>query len=167
MDQFLGNYSYSQIMAKSDKRLENWPLMQSPLSTITLCCLYVYIVKYFGPQYMKNREPFNVKKLMIVYNFLMIIISILLVYFYGKHGWLNNYSYKCQPVDYSNSYHALGMAKTCYFYYIVKYLEFIDTFFFVLRKKYNQITTLHVIHHGVMPFSVWWGLKFVPGKLFS
>jgi len=152
-------------MAKSDKRLENWPLMQSPLSTISLCLFYVYLVKYLGPQYMKNREPFNVRKLMIVYNFLMVIISALLVYFYGIHGWLTTYSYKCQPVDYSNSYHALGMAKTSYFYYIVKYLEFIDTFFFVLRKKYNQITTLHVIHHGIMPFSVWWGLKFVPGKL--
>lgn len=36
--------------------------------------------------------------------------------------------------------------------------------FFVLRKKNSHISTLHVIHHGVMPMSVWFGVKFTPGK---
>lgn len=37
--------------------------------------------------------------------------------------------------------------------------------FFVLRKKNSHISTLHVIHHGVMPMSVWFGVKFTPGKI--
>ncbi|KFM79053.1 Elongation of very long chain fatty acids protein, partial [Stegodyphus mimosarum] len=32
-----------------------------------------------------------------------------------------------------------------------------------MRKKFNQVSTLHVTHHGIMPMSVWWGLKFTPG----
>ena len=32
-----------------------------------------------------------------------------------------------------------------------------------MRKKYNQISVLHVVHHGVVPFSVWFGVRFVPG----
>jgi len=44
-----------------------------------------------------------------------------------------------------------------------KFLEFADTFFFVLRKKFSHISTLHVIHHGMMPLSVWFGVKFSPG----
>lgn len=40
-------------------------------------------------------------------------------------------------------------------------------FFFVMRKKYDQVTTLHVIHHGIMPLSVWFGVKFTPGKNFE
>ncbi|XP_022816274.1 elongation of very long chain fatty acids protein AAEL008004-like [Spodoptera litura] len=36
-------------------------------------------------------------------------------------------------------------------------------FFFVLRKKFDHVSTLHVIHHGVMPMSVWFGVKFTPG----
>jgi len=36
--------------------------------------------------------------------------------------------------------------------------------FFVLRKKDRHISTLHVIHHGVMPMSVWFGVKFTPGN---
>lgn len=35
--------------------------------------------------------------------------------------------------------------------------------FFVLRKKNNQITFLHVYHHSAMPFWYWLGAKFVPG----
>lgn len=151
-------------MELSDKRVENWPLMSSPLPTMTICLFYVYVVKNLGPSFMKNRPAFQLRGVMIAYNFIMVIISALIVYFYGKAGWLTNYSYKCQPVDYSNSPDAILMAKTSWFYYIVKYVEFCDTMFFVLRKKYDHITTLHVIHHGMMPFSVWWGVKFVPGK---
>ncbi|GIY18352.1 elongation of very long chain fatty acids protein AAEL008004, partial [Caerostris extrusa] len=36
-------------------------------------------------------------------------------------------------------------------------------YIFVMRKKYSQVSTLHVIHHGIMPMSVWLGLKFTPG----
>jgi GNS1/SUR4 family. len=32
-----------------------------------------------------------------------------------------------------------------------------------MRKKYDQVSTLHVIHHGVMPLSTWFGVKFTPG----
>lgn len=57
------------------------------------------------------------------------------------------------------------MASTAYWYYITKFIEFADTIFFVLRKKEDHITNLHVIHHGVMPMSVWWGIKFTPGQI--
>ena len=35
--------------------------------------------------------------------------------------------------------------------------------FFIMRKKFNQVSFLHVFHHGIMPFSWWFGVKFVPG----
>lgn len=45
------------------------------------------------------------------------------------------------------------MASGCWWYYFSKFTEFFDTFFFVMRKRYDQVSTLHVIHHGIMPFS--------------
>lgn len=56
------------------------------------------------------------------------------------------------------------MAETCWWYYVSKFTEFFDTLFFLLRKKNQHVSTLHVIHHGCMPFSVWMGMKFAPGK---
>lgn len=55
------------------------------------------------------------------------------------------------------------MASGCWWYYFSKFTEFFDTIFFVMRKRYDQVSTLHVIHHGIMPVSVWWGVKFTPG----
>lgn len=56
------------------------------------------------------------------------------------------------------------MAATCWWYFLAKFTEFFDTIFFNLRKKTEHVSTLHVIHHGCMPFSVWLGLKFAPGN---
>ena len=38
-----------------------------------------------------------------------------------------------------------------------------DSFFMVLKKKNNQLTSLHVIHHAIMPMVSWIFLKFVGG----
>jgi hypothetical protein len=44
------------------------------------------------------------------------------------------------------------------------YFVFVQLFF-VLRKKNDQITNLHVIHHGLIPVVLWFGLKFVAGTV--
>ena len=55
------------------------------------------------------------------------------------------------------------MASVCWWFYISKILELFDTLFFVLRKKNNQISFLHVYHHATM-FPLWWiGVKWVAG----
>lgn len=82
----------------------------------------------------------------------------------GISGWLTgDYSLRCQPVDYSDRPEVLRMVHASWWYYFSKFTEFIDTIFFVLRKKNNHVSTLHVIHHGCMPMSVWFGVKFTPG----
>ena len=35
---------------------------------------------------------------------------------------------------------------------------------FIARKKFNQVTFLHVFHHGVLPFWWWFGIRAVPGE---
>ena len=31
------------------------------------------------------------------------------------------------------------------------------------RKKYNQVTLLHVVHHGILPLSTFPGVRWLPG----
>jgi hypothetical protein len=102
---------------------------------------------------MENRKPFQLKKVLIVYNFLQVIFSAWLFYLACVGGWFTGYSYRCQAVDYSQSPRALLMASGSWWYFFSKFTEFFDTFFFVMRKRYDQVSTLHVIHHGIMPFS--------------
>lgn len=155
---------YHDIMDnKSDPRVKDWLMMSSPFPTMALSLCYAIFVKRIGPKLMENRKPFELKKTIIVYNAFQVIFSTWLFYEACVTGWMTTYSYRCQPVDFSMNPMALRMARGCWWYYISKFTEFFDTFFFVLRKKFNHISTLHVIHHGIMPVSVWWGLKFFPG----
>ena len=77
------------------------------------------------------------------------------------------------------------MVNVCYLYFLSKFTEFIDTvsitaqtnstilklyncvspsqFCFVLRKKFSQVSVLHVVHHAIMPLSCWIGNRFYPG----
>ena len=112
---------------------------------------------------MKNREPYDLRNLLAVYNGVQVIFSAWIFYTIGRAGWFYDYSFTCQPIDYSHSEFAMRMVHSCWWYYFSKYTEFFDTFFFILRKKMEQVSVLHVVHHGIMPMSVWFGLKFTPG----
>jgi elongation of very long chain fatty acids protein 7 len=48
-------------------------------------------------------------------------------------------------------------------YFIAKLTELLDTIFFVLRKKDNQVSFLHLYHHTVMPMISWGCTKYFPG----
>ncbi|CAB0012652.1 unnamed protein product [Nesidiocoris tenuis] len=146
-----------------DPRTRNWPLMSSPFPTLLICLSYVYLVKVVGPKFMENRKPFQLKNVLIVYNAAQVVFSAWLFYECLMGGWLKDYSLRCQPVDYSNSPTTIRMVHVCWWYYFSKFTEFMDTVFFVLRKKNEHISSLHVIHHGCMPMSVWFGVKFTPG----
>lgn len=147
----------------SDPRVNGWIMMSSPLPTLAICLFYVYFSKVAGPNWMENRKPFNLRNVLIIYNFIQTIFSAWICYEYLMSGWWGSYSFRCQPVDYSYSPSALRMANICWWYYFSKFTEFMDTLFFILRKKSSHVSTLHVIHHGCMPFSVWMGVKFAPG----
>ncbi|XP_055884761.1 elongation of very long chain fatty acids protein 4-like [Biomphalaria glabrata] len=43
-----------------------------------------------------------------------------------------------------------------------KVIELLDTVFFILRKKFKQVTFLHVYHHTMTTFCFWFGARFLP-----
>ena len=151
------------LLESGDPRVQDWPLVRSPLPTLAICLTYAYSVKVLGPHLMKDRKPFELRTPMLVYNFVMIFVSLYLFVIAGQQGWFNgHYNWNCQPVDYSPA--GTAAAWGCYLYYLTKFIEFTDTVFFVLRKKFDHISTLHVIHHGIMPMrSVSFGVPM--GKL--
>ncbi|XP_068898148.1 very long chain fatty acid elongase AAEL008004-like isoform X1 [Tenebrio molitor] len=151
-------------MSFADPRVAQWYMMSSPTLTIIIVLLYIYFVKFLGPHLMKNRKPFQLKKAILVYNLLQVLLSTYIFYEIGMSGWFTGeYSLRCQPVDYSNEPSALRMLHAAKWYYIAKFIDLIDTIFFVLRKKFSHVSTLHVIHHSVMPMSIWFGLRMAAG----
>ena len=46
-----------------------------------------------------------------------------------------------------------------WWYYLSKFLDMLDSIFFLLHKKFGHLSTLHVVHHGIMPVAVWLGMS--------
>lgn len=50
---------------------------------------------------------------------------------------------------------SLGMAKVLYIFYLTKVLDFLDTIFMVARRKWKQLSFLHLYHHTTI-FIIYW-----------
>lgn len=96
--------------SSTDKRVEDWPLVRSPVPTLALCLSYVTFVKLLGPWLMRDRKPFSIRWLMVAYNLTMVVVSTWIFVMLGVYGWFGKYNYCCQPVDYSNSRDAIGVS---------------------------------------------------------
>ncbi|XP_056319840.1 elongation of very long chain fatty acids protein 7a [Danio aesculapii] len=156
---------YDQMMESSDPRTKGWLLMSNPIPQILIIIFYIYFVISLGPKIMENRKPFDLKRVLIVYNIFVVSLSVYMCYEFLMAGWGTGYTFGCDLVDYSQSPKAMRMASVCWLYYFSKFIEMLDTVFFVLRKKPKQVTFLHVFHHSIMPFTWWFGVRFSPGGL--
>jgi hypothetical protein len=56
-----------------DPRTNTWPLVAKPYQGLALLGLYLMFVLKWGPDWMKNRRPFQLDKLLIVYNAIQIV----------------------------------------------------------------------------------------------
>lgn len=153
---------HQRIVDNGDKRTDPWLLVHSPVPVALIFVAYLGLV-WAGPRLMKHRQPVDLKAILIVYNFVMVGLSLYMFLEFLLTSWLSGYSFLCQPVDYSSSPLALRMAKVCWWFFFSKVIELSDTIFFILRKKNNQLTFLHVYHHGTMIFNWWAGVKYVAG----
>ena len=112
---------------------------------------------------MKDKEPYQIKGLMLAYNLFQTVFSLWMFlegwnfYMTGEYNWV------CQPVDYGNSPLAKRALNLAWWYYFSKFIDLADSIFFVARKKFSHLSPLHVIHHGTLPLLCWWGPRFVGG----
>lgn len=114
---------------------------------------------------MKNRNPYNLKWLLAAYNLAQVvacfylIIGILNIDLDAIHFW------KCQSVDYKTNTKAMALLTMTYRTFLLKIIELVETVFFVLRKKQNQVSKLHVYHHTSTATLGWIMVKYSGGGM--
>ncbi|CAF1672360.1 unnamed protein product [Adineta ricciae] len=57
----------------------------------------------------------------------------------------------------------MKITNALWFYFFSKAIEFMDTIFMVVRKRFTQITFLHVFHHSTMLIIWWIVMTWIPG----
>jgi len=153
---------YVWCLSRADPRVEKWPLMASPVPTLMFTLSYLLVV-YYGRHWMKNRKPFSLRFILVPYNLSMCLLNFYIALELAVTQYRKQYSWFCQPVNYSNDPDDIRIAAALWWYYISRLVEMTDTIFLVMRKKKNQLTFLHIYHHSTM-FCLWWiGVKWVPG----
>ncbi|XP_022673354.1 elongation of very long chain fatty acids protein 7-like [Varroa jacobsoni] len=143
-----------------DPRTEGWPFVGNLPSLVILLAGYLYVVKVAGPRWMKDRVPFeNLKPLMRVYNILMVFANAFMLQYILRRTYLGGgYSLYCQGINYvDRSPQTMELLNALYYYTFVRIIDFLDTIFFVLRKKFSHVSFLHLSHHCLVVFIGWYG----------
>jgi elongation of very long chain fatty acids protein 4 len=65
----------------------------------------------------------------------------------------------CATLHSPNKEGEMRVINALWIYFLSKAVEFFDTFFMVIRKKFNQITFLHCYHHSTMVSEIYFILK--------
>ena len=146
-----------------DQRVHsNYPLMSGgPIPIIFIVSVYLYFVRSIGPRLMKEREPYDLKWVLRIYNIFMTAVNF---YIFARVSVLTRYGlnyFGCRQVGYERADNEL--VDLAFLYFATKVIELLDTVFFIVRKKFNQASNLHVFHHGFIAVCVWIYVKIAPG----
>ena len=159
-------YYYDLWHETGDPRIHTFPMMAGgPWPVLGIIAAYVYFVKILGPDLMSTRKPFGLKPLIFAYNVAMVGIN---AFFFCTAAYHTNFGYNtwfCTPIDVT-AFDAEWKWKLTvgWLFVMSKFVDLLDTIFFVLRKNFHQVSTLHVMHHALVPINCWLGLKYVPSE---
>ncbi|CAN8095821.1 unnamed protein product [Discula destructiva] len=122
----------------------------TPMSTLKetgiFICVYYFII-LGGREYMRTRDPFVLKKLFLVHNFILTAVSAVLLALFVEQilPTVVRKGIFFAICDYDGGW-TQPLVVLYYLNYLTKYLELLDTVFLFLKKK--PLTFLHCYHHG-------------------
>ncbi|KAH9383212.1 hypothetical protein HPB48_024047 [Haemaphysalis longicornis] len=146
-----------------DPRTADWALVGNKPFIVFLLSIYVYFVKIGGPWFMQGRKPYDgIKPIIQLYNAAMMLLNGYFVVAFASKTYLGGgYSIFCQGIDFSaRDEQTMSVLSLAWWYMMVRIADFLDTVFFVLRKKESNISALHVVHHALVVLCGWFGLAF-------
>lgn len=146
----------------SDEKINVLPLMGSPVTIITIILAYLWFVFKAGPNFMKNRQPYNLTTIIRLYNIFQVAACIYFVATFHSFGFTFKYTWQCSIGKVPFLDHMLSHAS---YYLMLRIVEFVETVFFVLRKKHNQVSGLHVYHHISTVVVFWTFIKYNLGRI--
>ncbi|RLN62254.1 hypothetical protein BBP00_00004887 [Phytophthora kernoviae] len=150
--------SYKQWADVQETRLLDWadpsgqyklsPMQNLPgadfATAFAICVVYVAFV-VIGTLVMKAGVPaIKTSPLQFIYNPLQVVLCSYMCMEAGILAYRNGYSATpCNPFNAESPV----MGNVLYMFYLSKILDFFDTIFIILGKKWKQLSFLHVYHH--------------------
>ncbi|XP_043264048.1 elongation of very long chain fatty acids protein 1-like [Colletes gigas] len=145
----------------ADPRTNVLPFVGSPILIPVILFSYLYFVLKCGPEYMKNKKPYELKTYVKFYNIFQIFTNAYIIQQFIEAGWFSEITMFCEMPDYSYDPGPLKLSFTMWIAMMLKMIDLTETVVFVLRKKQNQITVLHVYHHVSTLLLIWLSTKYI------
>lgn len=141
----------------------NWLFKNSGLPLAFITFSYFYFVFKCGPRYMAKRPAYELKTFIRYYNIVQIVTNAWNVYTVIKYGWSIEHLIYTR-IESSAELKTYLPELVCVGWTTLglKVIDLIETGIFVLRKKQNQISFLHLYHHVT---TVW--LSWIYAKYFT
>jgi len=129
--------------------MDEWPLM----STTTAWSLTIAYVTFatMAPRAFVQTPPMRPVLLTMGYNLVQIMLCSYMCVEAAVRAKRAGYTLVCNPI----SYDAPVMADLVWLFYVSKLLDFCDTVFIVLAKRWRQLSFLHVYHHSTVFLFYW------------
>ncbi|XP_074599548.1 very long chain fatty acid elongase 7-like [Brevipalpus obovatus] len=156
----LFQYYYEDVWEKYSAPRISWlPLMQGgPWPVLLITLMYLIFVKLIGPMMMSKRKPYDLRNVIFRYNVFMVVFNSICFFYTAYFTRMGIRTWQCGALEEVSDFDRFGG----WIFFMSKFVDFFDTVFFVLRKKYTHVSFLHVVHHALVPINCWIGLKFVP-----
>ena len=112
---------------------------------------------------MAKRPPFQLRRLILCYNIMMVLLNIRYLVFvidfteYGV-GLFRLRPYRRDDV----SAETMRNIELAHGLFMTKFVDLFDTVFFVLRKKQEHVSLLHLYHHSAVPILFYIAFRLLP-----
>lgn len=149
--------------------MDTWPLYSDPLAVSLILAAYA-LVLHQGTKFMKNRNSFNLKYLILLYNLVQVGYNFWLLQLstFEPLFWKNLFSFGCaQMTSQEEQNYKISICRACWHMTILKIMDLLDTVFFILCKKQSNVTFLHVQHHILSVAILWVCGKYFMGQEFT
>ncbi|XP_039313988.1 elongation of very long chain fatty acids protein AAEL008004-like [Solenopsis invicta] len=143
-----------------DPRVADLLFVDSAYQIPLIIFAYLYFVVVYGPKFMKNKPPYKLKTFIQLYNIIQIFLNTWLIYESTDAGLFTN-KIICLGPDYSYNYNAMRITRCVWIYLLLKIFDLVETVLFVLRKKDNQVSGLHLYHHVSSVLIVWLCVRYL------
>lgn len=131
------------------------PLKMTVAYLASLPVLNAFTKKFLAPRYDMKALLFES---MVFYNVAQVCMNVWMVW-----RFLDAVINRGHPFIGSVDALGTGTSFAIWVHYSNKYLEFLDTYFMVLRGRMDQVSFLHVYHHTTIAWAWWAGFYLFPG----
>jgi hypothetical protein len=93
----------------------------------------------------RKQQAYRLRWVLVIYDALNVLLTAYVCFSILKYKFRSG-MLLCNSV--ANDQEGHKIAKIFALFYIQKYLEFFDTWWFIMRKSFSQVTFLHLFHHA-------------------